>query len=284
MVDDSGSRTRRRLAGVAAAVFATAFTTMLAAQLALMSVLDTARAERVAAEVASSAFVTGVLDDAIRLAVTPVTGPEIASVVAVSTSSDPRVRSVVEGSLVSAHRQIVDPSAPAGIGGPQVDSVVADVLEETGARLGVDLGGVSGQLAIPDARPARTPTVGLGSLATTTRLITAVVAVLAALAATAVHPRPARGLAGLGARAAIVCGTWAVGLLVVGWLIGRVAETLFGELLDAVWASAAPAMLGVVMAGVLLGLGVWLGGRALDGLVASRRRPGPAGPPGPTHL
>ncbi|CAN5621406.1 hypothetical protein BH23ACT3_BH23ACT3_06520 [soil metagenome] len=253
-------------------MFVAAFTAMLAAQLSLMSLLDTDRAEDAAAEVASSAFVSGLIDDAVRSAVTPIAGPDIARQVGITAGNDPRVRDVVRSTLVSAHRQVVDPSAPRGPAAGTVNVVVGDVLDDLGGQAGVDLSGLGQQLDVPDARPERLPDVGLRSVASVTRLVGALVAVLAALATVVVHPRPARALAGLGARAAFVCGGWLVALIVVGWAIGRVAETLFGELLHAVWTSAVPAMLGVVGAGVLLGVGTWLGGRALDGLLAERRR------------
>jgi hypothetical protein len=275
-VDDPGSRTRRLLAGFAAAVFVVAFAAMLAAQLSLMSLLDTDRAADAADEVASSAFVSGLIDDAVRSAVTPIAGPDIARQVGITAGNDPRVRDVVRSTLVSAHRQVVDPTASRGPADGTVNVVVADVLDDLGERAGVDLSGLGPQLDVPDARPERLPDVGLRSIASVTRLIGAIVAVLAALAAVVVHPRPARGVSGLGARAAFVCGGWLVALIVVGWAIGRVAETLFGELLDALWSSAVPAMLGVVGAGVLLGVGTWLGGRALDGLLMERRRTGPS--------
>jgi hypothetical protein len=214
--------------------------------------------------------VAGLIDDAVRNAVTPIVGPVLADDVARSASTDPRVRDVVRRSLVSAHRQVVDPTAPRGTSSNEVELVVAQVLDDVGQRTGVDLGGLAPQLQLPEARPARTPDVGLRSVATTTRLLGAVVAVVAGFAAVAVHPRPARGLSGLGARVVFVCGGWVVVLLVIGWSIDRVAETLFGELLDALWSSAAPAMLGMVAAGVLLGAGTWLGGRAIDGLASAR--------------
>lgn len=285
---------RRRLAFVASAVFAASFAAMLSAQIALMSVLDTGRASAVAAEVADSAFVTGLIDDAVRNAVTPLTGPELAAEVAAASSADRRVRGVVTDALVAAHRQVVDPSAPAGTTGADVDAVVASVVDDLSELVGVDLSPVAPQVTIPDARPERVPDIGLRSVAEISRAIAATLAVLAAVICIAVHPRPLRGVSSVGGRIAWVCGVWAVGLLVVGWLIGRVADTLFGELLDAIWSSAAPAVIALVAGGLLLGVGVWIGGRALDGLIDAgrsgppppRRSPGrppgrpPGGPPG----
>lgn len=271
-MDAQGSRTRRRLALLSSSVFTVAFAAMLAAQLSLMSVLDTDRAEQVADDVASSAFVTGLVDDAVRNAVSPIAGPEVARQVGLTASTDPRVRDVVRASLVGAHRQVVDPSAPRGPDASDVNTVVADVLGELGAASGVDLAGLAPQLEVPSARPAQLPDVGLRSMATLTRAIAAVVAVVAAVVTIVVHPRPALGLAGLGARATVVCGVWTVAMLVIGWVIGQVADTLFGELLQAVWSNAAPTMLAVVVGGLLVASGVWLGGRAIDGLAGSRSR------------
>lgn len=267
----SEGRLRRRWAGVASGVFAASFAAVLAAQLSLMSLLDTDRAAAVADEVAGSAFVTALVDDAIRNAVAPVVGDEVAVQVAATASTDPRVRGVVRAALVSGHRQIVDPSAPRGTTTVEVDTVVTDVVAELGDDLGVDLAVVGEQLRVPETRPERLPAVGLRDLAATTRLVAAIVAAVAAMACIAVHPRPALGAAAIGARAAIVSAVWTVGLLVAGWVIGRVSGTLFGELLEAIWSSAAPAVIGVAVSGVLLGVGTWLGGRAVDGLVDGRR-------------
>jgi hypothetical protein len=257
---------------VTAAVFVAGFTATVAAQLSLMSLLDTDRAETAASDVAASALVAGLVDDAVRSAVTPIAGPDVARQVGISAGNDPRVRDVVRSTLVSAHRQVVDPTAPRGPAAGTVNAVVADVLDDLGEQAGVDLSGLGQQLDVPDARPERLPDIGLRNVAAATRVIGALVAVLAAIATFAVHPRPAIALAGLGARAALTCGGWLVALLVVGWAIGLVADTIFGELLDTLWSSAVPAMLGVVGAGVLLGAGTWLGGRAVDGLFRGRRR------------
>lgn len=266
-----GSRIRRRLALVASSLFAVAFAAMLAAQLSLMSVLDMGRARTVADEVARSAFVTGLVDDAVRNAVAPVAGDDLARQVAATASTDPRVRGIVRSALVSSHRQLVDPDAPVGVASPQVDAVVGGVVDDIGEQLGVDLTGVVDRVQIPDARADRVPAVGLRDLALVTRAIAALVAAIAAIACVLVHPRPALGLAAIGGRVAIVCGIWVVTLLVLGWVIGRVADTLLGELLDAIWAAAAPTVLGVVGGGVLLGVGVWLGGRAVEGILRERR-------------
>jgi hypothetical protein len=253
-------------------MFVAGFTAMVAAQLSLMSLLDTDRAETAASDVASSAFVARLVDDAVRSAVTPIAGPDIARQVGISAANDPRVHDVVRSTLVSAHRQVVDPTAPRGPAAGTVNAAVADVLDDLGRQAGVDLGGLGQQLDVPDVRPERIPDIGLRNVAAATRVIGALVAMLAAIATLTVHPRPARALAGLGARAAFACGGWLVGLLVVGWAIGLVADTIFGELLDTLWSSAVPAMLGVVGAGVLLGVGTWLAGRAIDGLLRDRRR------------
>lgn len=261
---------RTRLAGVATTVFGSAFAALLVAQLSLMSLLDTRRAEEASRSVAESRFVAGLVTDAVSNVVTPLAGPEVAAEVAAVASTDPRVRDIVTSSLVGAHRQVVDPSSGPGVDTSMVNSVVGDVLNEAGALTGVDLTGAADQVQVPDARPDRLPDVGLRDLALRTRLIAAVIAVVAAVAAVAVHPRPARGLSRVGATAGFVCAGWAIGLAVVSWIIGRIETTLFGELVGALWSSAGPAMLGVVVAGVLLGAGTWLGGRAVDGLLTAR--------------
>lgn len=272
---------RRRFALVAGGVFAAAFAALLSAQLALMSVLDTERATAVATEVAGSALVTGLVDDAVRNAVAPLAGPEIAADVAAVAAGDPRVRGVVADSLVAAHRQVVDPSAPAGTTSSEVDAVVASVVDDLSTLTGIDLSPAAADVRVPDARPERLPEVGLRSVASLTRAIAAVVALLAAVLCIAVHPRPMLGVSVIGARVAWVCGIWVVGLLAIGWLIGRVATTLFGELLDAIWSSAAPSLLGLVAGGMLLGVGTWLGGRSVDGLLGQRRPPPPPRPTTP---
>ena len=272
---------RRRLALLASGVFAAAFATLLSAQLSLMSVLDTGRASAVASEVAASAFVTDLVDDAVRTAVTPLTGPEVAAEVASAASADRRVRGVVADSLVAAHRQVVDPSAPAGTVSSDVDAVVASVVRDLSELSGVDLSPVASQVRVPDTRPDRLPEVGLRSVASIARAIAAAVALIAAAVCIAVHPRPMLGVSVIGGRVAWVCGVWVAGLLGVGWLIGRISSTLFGELLDAIWSSAAPALLALVGGGLLLGIGTWLGGRSVDGLLGGRRPPPPPRPAAP---
>lgn len=272
---------RRRVALAVSGVFAAAFATLLTAQLALMSVLDTARASAVAAEVAESAFVDAVIDDAVRTAVTPLTGPEIAAEVASVASADRRVRAVVADSLVAAHRQVVDPSAPTGTSGTDVNAVVATVVDDLSSSFGIDLSPVAAQVRVPEARPEQLPAVGLRTVASLTRAIASAIALVAAAVCIAVHPRPMLGVSVIGARVAWVCGVWVVVLLAIGWLIGWLASTLFGQLLDAIWSSAAPALIGLVAGGLLLGIGTWLGARSVDGLLGGRRPPRPPPPPTP---
>jgi hypothetical protein len=68
----------------------------------------------------------------------------------------------------------------------------------------------------------------------------------------------------------IVCGAWLVGLLVTGWIIGLVADTLFGEMLQTVWNDAVASMLLLVGAGVVIGAGVVFAGIAADGWARDR--------------
>jgi hypothetical protein len=51
-----------------------------------------------------------------------------------------------------------------------------------------------------------------------------------------------------------------------------VANTLFGEMLQAVWSDAVPSMLLLVGAGVTIGAGVVFAGIAADGWAAERSR------------
>ena len=70
--------------------------------------------------------------------------------------------------------------------------------------------------------------------------------------------------------AVVISGAWLVGLLVTGWIIDLVANTLFGEMLQTVWNDAVPSMLLLVGAGVVLGAAVIVAGIAADGWAQQR--------------
>ncbi len=70
--------------------------------------------------------------------------------------------------------------------------------------------------------------------------------------------------------AVVISGAWLVGLLVTGWIIDLVANTLFGEMLQTVWKDAVPSMLLLVGAGVVLGAAVIVAGIAADGWAQQR--------------
>ena len=283
MQSSDGSAGRRWVAATFAAVAALAMASLVSSQLSLMSVLDDERADDAATKVAASRFTGDLLERTVRSAVSPVLDESSATFVAVSTSQDQRVRDVIRTSLISAHHQVVDPDSdpPAGAAGDaSVRSAITDAVTQAGAQAGVDVSSVTDQIDAPTIVPDRVPTIGLRPLAENVRLVAAIVVLVASLCAIAFHPRPGRGLAGLGWKFAVVFGTWFVALLVVGWVISSIAETLFGELLDSIWSDAVPAMLLLCGAGLLLSAGVWFGGVALDGLT-SRRPPPPQPAPAP---
>ncbi|MGB0114158.1 MAG: hypothetical protein WBP59_13120 [Ilumatobacteraceae bacterium] len=292
MNSDGGSRARVVLAGFCAAGFAIALVALVTAQLALMSVLDATRAERAAEQIAESRFTADLIEQTVVRAVAPIAGAEIAGEVAVTTSSDPRVIAVVRTSLVNAHRQIVDPGAPADVidGNLAVGSAIAQSVIDTADRSGLDLTSlglgdlgtdiaaldptaIARQAGLPDVVPTDLPRLGLRQVAETTRVVALIALLVLGVLAVLVHPRPGRSLRGVGVRTAIVCGAWLVAMLVAGWLIGLVSATLFGEMLDAVWSDAVPSMLLVTAAGAVIGLGIVFGGMALDGYRAQRHPP-----------
>jgi hypothetical protein len=260
-----------------AALAAVAMATLVSSQLALMSVLDAERAEDAAATVAQSRFTGDLIERTVRGAVDPVLDESSATFVAVSTSQDPRVRELVRTSLVTAHQQVVDPDASPvdASSDATVRTAIVEAVTEAGAQTGVDVSTVTGALEAPSVLPEEVPSFGLRPFAENVRLLAALVVLLASLAVLAFHPRPGRGVAGLGWKFGIVFGAWFAALLVVGWIVGAVAETLFGELLDSIWSDAVPAMLLLCGAGLLLSVGLWFGGVALDGLTARRGVPAP---------
>lgn len=247
----------------------------LVTQLSLMSILDTGRAEAAAHDVAGSRLTSALIDDTVRTAVSPVLDPALTDQIVAVATSEPRVRDVVARSLIDAHGQLVDPSSGAGSGSGttsmtddrDVDAAIESVLAEAGRRAGVDLTNVSGQVRTPGVSPEHLPGLALGPVAETVRLVAAAIALAAAILAIAIHPRRGSAVSGLGWKASFVCLIWFIGMLIASWLIDRVADTLFGELIASLWADASPAMMTLLLAGALLGGGAWMGGIALDGLV-----------------
>jgi len=278
------------VAGLCAAGFAVALVALVTAQLALMSILDSTRAEQAAHQIANARFTTDLIEQTVIRAVAPVAGPEIAEQLAVATAADPRVRAVVETSLMNAHRQVVDPDAPADVvdGNLAVGTAIAQSVVDTAARNGFDLAalgladgtGAAGvdpaalarDAGLPDVLPEDLPALGLRQVAETTRTVALAAMLVFAVLAVVVHPRPGRSLRGVGVRVAVVCGAWLAAMLVGSWLIGLFADTLFGEMIDAVWSDAVPTMLLLVGAGVVIGLALVLGGIALGGYDAQRRK------------
>ena len=282
------SRARLIVAGFCAAGFAIALVALVTAQLALMSILDPTRAERAADQIAHSRFTADLIEQTVIRAVAPIAGPAVAQQVATATSADPRVLVVVETSLVNAHRQVVDPDAPPEVidANLAVGTAIAQSVLDTAERNGIDLAALglaegadpagiepsalAQQAGLPKIVPDDLPSLGLRHVAETTRIIALVAMFVFAALAVVIHPRPGRSLRGVGVQTAVVCGAWLVAMLVAGWLIGLVADTLFGEMIDAVWSDAVPSML-LVGAGAVIGLALVLGGIALDGYDSQRR-------------
>lgn len=301
MTRNADGRGRTILAGLCAAGFAIALVALVTAQLALMSVLDATRAERAADQIAHSRFTADLIEQTVVRAVAPITGADIARQVASATSTDPRVLIVVETSLVNAHRQVVDPDAPAEVidGNLAVGTAIAQSIADTAAQNGIDLAaldlpagaadldpsalaGFAEQAGLPEVVPDDLPTLGLRQVAETTRVIALLAMFVFAALAVVIHPRPGRSLRGVGVQVAVVCVGWLVAMLVAGWVIGLVSDTLFGEMVDAVWSDAVPSMLLLVGAGAVIGLALVLGGLALDGYDAQRRPRSPS-PPHPAR-
>ena len=284
--------TQLAIAGICAAGFTIALAALVSSQLALMSVLDTTRAEQAADQIAASRFTADVIEQTVERAVEPVAGAEIASQLAIATSNDPRVLSVVSTALVSAHRQVVDPEATradAIDGNAAVDVAIVQSVIDTATTAGIDLqamgvdatnatlGGVqladvASRAGVPSVVPSDVPNLGLRRVADTTRIIALLAMVLLGLIAVFAHPRPGRSLRRLGWATTIVCGAWLGGLLIVGWVIGLTSNTLFGEMIDTVWSDAVPSMLLLVGAGLIIGVGLVVAGLAFDGFDAERHR------------
>lgn len=283
MTNERGPRGRLVVAGFCAAGFAIALVALVSSQLALMSILDSSRAERAAEQIAESRFTADLIERTVVRAVAPVAGDDIARLAAVTASSDPNVLRVVEVSLVNAHRQIVEPDAPGEVvdGNEAVGTAIVTSILETAAANGIDLAALGSGLdptaiardaGLPEVVPTDLPRLGLLQIAETTRIIALVAMVVCALLALLVHPRSGRSLRGLGLQLAIITGVWLLALMVAGWVIDLISNTLFGEMIDAVWSDSVPAMLLLVGAGVVIGIALVLGGLALDGYERDRRR------------
>jgi hypothetical protein len=288
MANGRTSSAQVALAGFCVAMFTIALGALVSSQLASMSVLDTARAEQAADQIATSRFTADVIEQTVERAVTPIAGEDIAAQLATATSTDPRVTGVVNSSLMAAHRQIVDPDAPSAPDGnvavrTAITQSVFDAATAAGfdpAAVGIDptdldalqLDAVAEQAGLPAVVPSDVPQLGLRQVAETVRVIAGLALVVFGVVAVLAHPRSGRGLRRLGVAAVIVCGAWLVGLLVTGWIIGLVSDTLFGEMLQTVWDDAVPSMLLLVGAGVVIGAGVVFAGIALDGWARERER------------
>jgi hypothetical protein len=286
MTDGGGSKAQLAIAGFCLAMFTIALSALVSSQLALMSVLDTARAERAADQIATSRFTADVIEQTVERAVTPIAGAEIASQLATATSTDPQVTAVVSSSLMGAHRQIVD--ADVGTvpdGNVAVRAAIAQSVLDTATAAGFDPAAVGidvtsldqlgldsavEQAGVPSVVPTDVPNLGLLRVAETTRIIAALALFLFGFVAVIAHPRPGRGLRRLGVAAVVISGAWLVGLLVTGWIIDLAANTLFGEMLQTVWTDAVPSMLLLVGAGVVLGAAVVVAGIAADGWARQR--------------
>ncbi len=290
MTDGGGSTAQLAIAGFCLAMFTIALGVLVSSQLALMSVLDTARAERAADQIATSRFTADVIEQTVERAVTPIAGTEIASQLATATSTDPQVTAVVSSSLMGAHRQIVDADVGAvPDGNVAVRAAIAQSVLDTATAAGFDPAAVGldvtsldqlgldaavEQAGVPSVVPTDVPNLGLQRVAETTRIIAALALFLFGFVAVIAHPRPGRGLRRLGVAAMVISGAWLVGLLVTGWIIDLVANTLFGEMLQTVWTDAVPSMLLLVGAGVVLGAAVVVAGIAADGWAQQRPQRG----------
>jgi hypothetical protein len=289
MSDGRGSGAQSAIAAVCVALFTIALAALVSSQLSLMSVLDPIRAEVAADQIATSRFTADVIEQTVERAVTPIAGADIAAQLATATSTDPNVTGVISASLMTAHRTVVDPDASSSEpdGNVAVRTAIAQSVLDTATAAGLDtaavgfdvdafdsldFGAAAEQAGLPSVVPTSVPTLGLERVAETTRIVTAIALFVFGFGAVVVHPRPGRGLRRLGTVAIAVCGMWLVGLLLTGWVIGSVANTLFGEMLQTVWNDAVPSMLLLVGAGAVIGAGVVFAGIAADGWAQQRAR------------
>ncbi len=281
-----GPRGALAIAGLAAAGFAFALAALVSSQLAIMSVLDAARAERAATQIAESRFTADVIEQTVQRAVEPVAGEAVAAELAAAASTDPRVTSAVSDALLAAHGGLVEPNlrSPSD-GNIVVDRAIVGSVIDYAERAGIDLdavgignvtlgdatlGGarldtIAEQAGLPSVVPSNVPDLGLRRVAETTRIVALIALLAFALLAVFAHPRPGRSVRRLGSSAVVVCGAWLVGLLVGGWVIGRTTNTLFGEMIDTVWSEAVSSMVLLVGAGMLIGAGLWVAGTVVDG-------------------
>ena len=137
---------------------------------------------------------------------------------------------------------------------------------------GIPLADAASRASVPSVVPSDVPNLGLRRVGENTRIVALLAMVVLGFIAVFAHPRPGRSLRGLGWAVALVCGAWLVGLLIVGWVIGFTSQTLFGEMIDAVWSDAVPSMLLLVSAGAIIGVGLWIAGTAFDGFDSERAR------------
>ena len=288
MADGRTSTAQVALAGFCLTVSTIALGALVSSQLSLMSLLDDARAERAAEQIATSRFTADVIEQTVERAVTPIAGADIAAQLAIATSADPQVTGVISSSLIAAHRQVVDAdSGPVPDGNAAVRTAIArsalDAATAAGfdpAAVGIDatdldalrLEAAAEQTGLPSIVPADVPNLGLRKVAEATRVISGLALVAFGAVAVLAHPRTGRGMRRLGIAGMVVCGVWLVGLLVTGWIIDLVANTLFGEMLQTVWNDAVPSMLLLVGAGAVIGAGVVFAGLALDGWTRERAR------------
>ncbi len=274
-------------AALCVAVFTIALLAVVGSQLALMSVLDATRAEIAADQIATSRFTADVIEQTVQRAVSPIAGDEIAAQLATATSADPRVTAVVSTSLMNAHRQIVDGDIVAADGNVVIRSTIAQSMIDSATAAGFDpaafgidisdasalpLDAVAEQQGLASLVPTDVPSLGLRPIAETTRVIAAMAMVVFGAVAVLAYRRSGRGLQRVGVTIAVVCGVWLLGLLLAGWILGLVADTLFGEMLHTVWDDAVASMLLLVGAGLVLGLGVAIAGVAWDGWSRERQR------------
>lgn len=286
MANRSGSTGLAAFSGFCLTVFAIALAAAVSSQLATMSVLDPAQAESAAEEIATSRFTADIIEQTVQRAVAPIAGDDIAAQLATAASTDPQVADAISSTLMLTHRAIVDADVAAPTdGNAAVRTAIAQSMVDTATAAGFDpatigldvsnldafaLQAAADQAGLPSVVPTDVPDLGLRRVAEVTRVIALVAMAVSALLAIITHPRSGYATRRLGVAGLVVCGAWLVGLLVAGWVIGLVADTLFGEMLQNVWNGAVPSMILLVGAGAVIGLGLVFAGLALDGWLQNR--------------